>query len=67
MVFYKIIDSSSEVFECKILGILNEKGIDINKCQGQEYDEASTMTGQYNGLQKKIKNLVQMLTALSIV
>lgn len=36
--------------------------IDINNCRGQSYDNASNMSGQYNGLQAKIKEQCQYAT-----
>ncbi|KAK4887129.1 hypothetical protein RN001_003400 [Aquatica leii] len=33
--------------------------IDINNCRGQSYDNVSNMSGQYNGLQAKIKEKCQ--------
>ncbi|CAH1118218.1 unnamed protein product [Phaedon cochleariae] len=36
--------------------------IDINNCRGQSYDNASNMSGQYNGLQAKIKEKCQYAT-----
>ena len=41
----------------KLLTFLNENGIDIGNCQGQSYDNASNMSGRYNGLQARIKQL----------
>ena len=34
------------------------KGVDINKSRGQGYNGASTMSGQYSGLLKRINALV---------
>ena len=36
---------------------LDENNISIENCRGQSYDNASNMSGKYNGLQAKIKNL----------
>lgn len=56
--FEEVGDQTSETFENSILLYLKEKGIDIQKCRGQGYDGASNMSGQYTGLQKRIKNIV---------
>lgn len=53
--FSELRDQSSEGFENKILSTLKQYGIDIAKCRGQGYDGASTMSGQYTGLQTRIK------------
>jgi len=31
--------------------------LSIAKCRGQGYDEAANMSGMYNGLQKRIKDI----------
>ena len=36
---------------------LQEHQIDISNCRGQSYDNASNMSGKYNGLQAKVKEL----------
>lgn len=41
--------------EIAVLGTLDEYKIDIMDCRGQSYDNASNMSGQYGGLQAKIK------------
>ncbi|XP_059156041.1 zinc finger MYM-type protein 1-like [Physella acuta] len=38
-----------------ILTFLEENGIDIKNCRGQSYDNASNMSGKYNGVQAKIR------------
>lgn len=53
--FWELRDQSSEGYETKILSTLEKLGIDIEKCRGQGYDGASTMSGQYTGLQQRIK------------
>jgi len=37
-----------------IMKVLENNGIEINNCRGQSYDNASAMSGKYNGLQNKI-------------
>lgn len=41
---------------------LAEYGIDIKDCVGQSYDNASNMSGTYNGLQKLIETMNYMAT-----
>lgn len=42
---------------CKIvLTFLSDNKIDLKNCRGQSYDNAANMTGQYSGLQARIKN-----------
>ena len=33
-----------------------KNGINIKNCRGQNYDNASNMSGKYNGMQAHIKN-----------
>ena len=40
-----------------ILNFLETQNIDINDCRGQSYDNASNMSGQYSGLQARIKEV----------
>ena len=40
-----------------ILTFLKVHGIDISNCRGQSYDNASNMSGKYNGVQKLIKDV----------
>lgn len=42
-----------------LLNFLKEIGIDIKDCRGQSYDNASNMSGKYNGLQSLIKEKCQ--------
>lgn len=37
-----------------LVTFLNEYSIDISLCRGQSYDNASAMSGRYNGLQAKV-------------
>ncbi|VVC33884.1 Ribonuclease H-like domain,Domain of unknown function DUF4371 [Cinara cedri] len=37
-----------------IMKVLENNAIEINNCRGQSYDNASAMSGKYNGLQSKI-------------
>ena len=58
--FIKFLDMNShnaEHLQDKMLAFLNENGIGIENCRGQSYDNASNMSGRYNGLQARIKQL----------
>jgi len=37
-----------------LINILNKYDLNITNCRGQSYDNASAMSGKYNGLQSKI-------------
>ncbi|XP_031345831.1 zinc finger MYM-type protein 1-like [Photinus pyralis] len=37
-----------------LMQFLNTHGLDIRNCRGQSYDNASSMSGKYNGLQAKV-------------
>ena len=50
--FIKFLDMDShnaEHLQDKLLAFLNENGIGIENCRGQSYDNASKMSGRYNG------------------
>lgn len=56
--FFSFVDihgHSAEYLENVILETLSKWGIDISKCRGQSYDNASNMSGKYTGLQARIK------------
>ncbi|KAB0803204.1 hypothetical protein PPYR_00174 [Photinus pyralis] len=55
--FVQITSHTAENLAHVILGQLEDLGIDINYCRGQSYDNASNMSGRYNGLQAKIKTV----------
>lgn len=40
-----------------VLTFLHENNLDIMDCRGQSYDNASNMSGKYEGLQKQILNV----------
>ena len=42
-----------------LMQYLDHHEIDIKNCRGQSYDNASNMSGKYNGLQAKVKNLCE--------
>lgn len=41
-----------------IQDVLHKHNIKIQNCRGQGYDEASVMSGQYSGVQKRINDIV---------
>ena len=41
----------------RLLDFLKKHGIEIKNCRGQSYDNASNMSGVYNGLQARIKEI----------
>ncbi|KAF0693319.1 zinc finger MYM-type protein 1-like, partial [Aphis craccivora] len=45
-----------------IMKVLENNGIEINNCRGQSYDNASAMSGKYNGLQSKINAVNKLAT-----
>lgn len=53
--FIPIHSHSGKNLENVILNYLENLGIDIKNCRGQGYDNASNMSGRYNGLQNLIK------------
>ena len=56
MGFHAVHDQSASGLEKDIVGLLEKKGISVNKCRGQGYDGAATMSGAYSGLQKRISD-----------
>ena len=44
---------AEEMFD-GLMQLLDTHGIDIQHCRGQSYDNASAMSGRYNGLQAKV-------------
>lgn len=44
---------SQDIFD-GLMEFLNAHGIDIKNCRGQSYDNASVMSGKYNGVQAKV-------------
>ena len=58
--FLSFIDSHNHIganLAATLLRFFSENGIDISKCRGQTYDNASNMSGQYKGMQAKIKEV----------
>ncbi len=54
--FIPIRSHKATSMETTIIEFLKKSGIQLNKCRGQCYDNASNMSGIYNGLQALIKN-----------
>uniref|UniRef100_A0A8D8TQM6 Zinc finger MYM-type protein 1 n=1 Tax=Cacopsylla melanoneura TaxID=428564 RepID=A0A8D8TQM6_9HEMI len=48
---------SAEAMFYSLMNFLKEMDLDIKDCRGQSYDNASNMSGKYNGLQAKIKEI----------
>ena len=40
-----------------VTAVFNKYAIDIKNCRGQLYDNASNMSGEYNGLQARIREI----------
>lgn len=53
--FFPISGHTATEMETFLLEQLEKHDIKIEDCRGQSYDNASNMSGQYNGLQAKIK------------
>lgn len=53
--FHTITDQSAEGISDEIIHLLEEKNLSINKCRGQGYDGAATMSGIYSGVQTRIR------------
>ena len=53
--FLNMIGHSAVDMESSILDYFDKHTIDISNCRGQSYDNASNMSGRYNGLQARIK------------
>uniref|UniRef100_A0A3B1J2K6 DUF4371 domain-containing protein n=1 Tax=Astyanax mexicanus TaxID=7994 RepID=A0A3B1J2K6_ASTMX len=52
--FQNISDQTAQGLETKITELIQSKGLPLHKCRGQGYDGASTMSGIYSGVQKRI-------------
>ena len=50
--FFAFMDNSDH---CAMTDFLRSNNIEIADCRGQSYDNASVMSGQYNGLQTLLK------------
>ena len=63
--FWDMNSHNAEHLQDKLLTFLNENGIDIGNCRGQSYDNASNMSGRYNSLQARIKQLNELAEYVS--
>ncbi|XP_065678120.1 zinc finger MYM-type protein 1-like [Hydra vulgaris] len=52
----------SEELADAVFLVLESHGLDINNCRGQNYDNASNMSGRYTGLQARIKKVNPLAT-----
>jgi hypothetical protein len=53
--FYANTDQSAAGISRQIVEITESKGLSLDKCRGQGYDGARTMSGIYSGVQKRIQ------------
>lgn len=53
--FFEIRGHDADSFEREIITALEKMGIQLDRCRGQGYDGAASMSGQYSGLQSRIK------------
>ena len=49
-------DTTSSALKKALLDVLAEYGLSIYRLRGQGYDGASNMRGEFNGLQKQIRD-----------
>ena len=57
-------DTTSSALKKALLDVLAEYGLSIARLRGQGYDGASNMRGEFNGLQKQIRDATCFLCAL---
>ena len=55
--FVELKELNANALSCNIKLFLNNFGLDLSNCVSQSYDGASVMSGQFNGVQKKIKDM----------
>lgn len=55
LTFMPMMRHTAEHMANLLLKFLNEKGLDVANCRGQSYDNASNMSGRYNGVQAIVK------------
>ncbi|XP_058798117.1 zinc finger MYM-type protein 1-like [Phymastichus coffea] len=53
--FISIESHKSEYLTNTVFGFLDENSVTLGDCRGQSYDNATNMSGQYTGLQARIK------------
>lgn len=52
--FQETVSSSASALEDRIMGCLDQNGLDLSRCRGQGYDGAANMSGVYSGVQARI-------------
>ncbi|XP_050530959.1 zinc finger MYM-type protein 1-like [Daktulosphaira vitifoliae] len=57
LLFIPIEQHKSEYLSEVVINFLHEHNVDIQDCRGQSYDNASNMSGQYSGLQARIREI----------
>ena len=57
LTFFDIHSHTGANFAVTVLRFFSQNGIDISKCRGQTYNNASNMSGQYKGMQAKINEV----------
>jgi len=55
--FFPLRGKTAEEITNSILNELHENGLDMMMCRGQAYDNASTISGIYSGVQRRIKEI----------
>ena len=55
--FIEAEDSSAIGLHKLITNFIQQKGLDIKNCRGQDYDGAAVMGGKYSGLHKKTQDV----------
>jgi len=55
LTFMPMMRHTAEHMASILLNFLKEKGLDVANCRGQSYDNASNMSGRYNGVQAIVK------------
>ena len=58
--FLETADTSTAELQHKILGSIEENGLDISKCGGQGYDGAANISGVYSGVPARISEKEQL-------
>ena len=56
LTFIPMYGHTAGAMENLVLEFIKKCGLDIKNCRGQSYDNASNMSGQYSGLQARIKS-----------
>ena len=68
--FYTFIDNFGKTgaeIAAMILSVLEKNNISLEECRGQGYDNASNMSGKYNGVQSHLKNKNPLCCTLLVV